>query len=226
MTVTDEVLNQDRNLRDYYSKRAHEYEKIYLKPERQHDLAELKNDLRIRLSGLNVLEVACGTGYWTEEIAKSANAILASDQSIEVLEIAKGKQLPKTGFVQDDAFLLNSSTGNFDAGFSGFWWSHILKAKLNDFLENFHSKLQEGAKVIFIDNLFVEGSSTPISRKDSEGNTYQLRSLEDGTKHEVLKNFPSESELRSMALQFGDTVDLKSYHHFWLLEYNLRRRKQ
>jgi len=40
-----------------------------------------------------------------------------------------------------------------------------------------------------MDNAFVEGSNTPISETDKYGNTFQERSLEDGSKHKVLKNF-------------------------------------
>ena len=38
-----------------------------------------------------------------------------------------------------------------------------------------------------IDNRYVEGSSTPIIRRDRFGNTYQERVLRDGTRHEVLR---------------------------------------
>ena len=41
--------------------------------------------------------------------------------------------------------------------------------------------------MVYVDNRYVAGSSTPISRRDEFGNTYQLRSLKDGTHYEVLK---------------------------------------
>ena len=46
-----------------------------------------------------------------------------------------------------------------------------------------------------LDNQYVLGSSTPISRTDAEGNTYQTRPLKDGSSHEVLKNFPTHAQL-------------------------------
>ena len=48
---------------------------------------------------------------------------------------------------------------------------------------------------MFLDNNYVEGSSTPIARRDSDGNTFQKRTLEDGAEFEVLKNFPTGTEL-------------------------------
>ena len=56
---------------------------------------------------------------------------------------------------------------------------------------------------MLLDNLFVAGSSTPISERDDDGNTYQTRKLRDGTTHRVLKNFPTESELRSIPEGLG-----------------------
>ncbi|MDB6154956.1 MAG: hypothetical protein JWL90_3409 [Chthoniobacteraceae bacterium] len=62
---------------DYYSRRAAEYERIYEKPERQEALAELGVRLRGLLADQRVLELACGTGYWTAIIAHSAQSVMA-----------------------------------------------------------------------------------------------------------------------------------------------------
>ena len=51
------AINQ--NLKSYYAHRAHEYERIYHKPERQQDLANLELLLPQLLAGRNVLEIAC-----------------------------------------------------------------------------------------------------------------------------------------------------------------------
>ena len=37
------------------------------------------------------------------------------------------------------------------------------------------------ARFVFVDNRYVPGSSTPISREDGQGNEYQERTLRDGT---------------------------------------------
>ncbi len=47
----------------YYARRAPHYDTLYTKPERQTDLAQLKQHLQTALSNRNVLEIACGTGY-------------------------------------------------------------------------------------------------------------------------------------------------------------------
>jgi ubiquinone/menaquinone biosynthesis C-methylase UbiE len=50
---------------DYYAARAPEYDSIYAKPERQADLRLIEAWLAEQCAGKQVLEVACGTGYWT-----------------------------------------------------------------------------------------------------------------------------------------------------------------
>jgi demethylmenaquinone methyltransferase/2-methoxy-6-polyprenyl-1,4-benzoquinol methylase len=72
-----------------------------------------------------------------------------------------------------------------------------------------------------MDNRYVEGSSTAISRKDAQGNTYQRRRLDGGSSHEVLKNFPTAPELRARLGRFGTEVTLSEYEYYWLVTYRI-----
>jgi demethylmenaquinone methyltransferase/2-methoxy-6-polyprenyl-1,4-benzoquinol methylase len=103
-----------------------------------------------------------------------------------------------------------------------FWWSHVPKAGLRAFLRGFHGVLSPGARVVFVDNNYVEGSSTPISFTDGQGNTYQRRRLEDGSRHEVLKNFPTESELRAALEGMADEARVVTLRYYWILSYAAR----
>ena len=78
-------------MKEYYARRAAEYEDIYLKADRQEDLNQLKAILSGAFSGMDVLEIACGTGYWTQFLAKTARSILATDINPGVLELAREK---------------------------------------------------------------------------------------------------------------------------------------
>ncbi len=211
----------DSNLVEYYTKRASEYEKIYQKPERQKDLALLRRRLPEELAGEDVLEIACGTGFWTQVIAQSANSILATDINQEVLQIARAKAYPKGNvvFEKRDLFQLAGLTGRFTAGLAAFWWSHLKKSEIAGFLRHFHQVLSPSAKVVFMDNNYVPDSSIPISRTDDKGNTYQLRTLENGTEYEVLKNFPTESELRQAVGGLAKSIHFFNSTHYWLLAY-------
>src|SRR5947208_14631058 len=141
----------DNSLKEYYAARADEYEQIYALPERQKDIARLRAMLQALLSGHDVLEVACGTGYWTLPISVTARSILATDVGEEVLALARQKPYPegKVRFLLTDAFTLAGVDGRFSAGFAGFWWSHVPRSRLRAFLEVFQRKLGPGSLVVF-----------------------------------------------------------------------------
>ena len=72
------------DLKRYYAARAAEYDRVYAKPERQADIARLRDILTDLLKGHRVLEVACGTGYWTEPVGRVAESVLATDINPEM----------------------------------------------------------------------------------------------------------------------------------------------
>ena len=206
---------------DYYRRRAGEYEAIYAKPERQADLARLRERIPQRLAGRRVLEVACGTGYWTVLVARTAASIVATDAGEEPMRIAQSKDYAgrDVHFELADAYALSPALGRFDGALAIFWWSHIPLTRIADFLASLHARLQPGARVVLMDNTYIEGSSTPIAERDAEGNTYQLRRLADGSESRVLKNFPTETELR--AALAPNVVRYEALEYYWLAEYEL-----
>jgi demethylmenaquinone methyltransferase/2-methoxy-6-polyprenyl-1,4-benzoquinol methylase len=207
---------------DYYRRRARDYEAIYAKPERQSDLAQLRAWLKGEARGRNLLEVACGTGYWTSVAAETAHAILATDGNAEPLAIARAKGLGShVVFAQADAYDLPRSDGKFDGGMAHFWWSHIPSARQREFLGHLSARLRPGAGLLMIDNTFVAGSSTPISRTDAAGNTYQIRSLPTGESFEVLKNFPSPREIKAVLGAFASCISLLELKCFWAVSAQL-----
>ena len=129
-----------RDLKEYYALRAEEYEKVYANPSRQESIQWLQTLLRQWFAGKRVLEVSCGTGYWTPTLSAVAESVLATDINESVLEVARRKSYPRgdVDFQLADAFSLDQVAGFFDAGFSGFWWSHISRVQLRAFLVSFH----------------------------------------------------------------------------------------
>ena len=208
------------HLQSYYASRAPEYDQVYLKPERQADLREIECWLSTRFAGDRVLEVACGTGYWTRFIAQTAAHVVAIDASPETLRIAKGRvPVDRVTLVVGDAYDLPSHLGKFGAAFAGFWFSHVPKAGRHPFLSGLNALLMPDAKVVMLDNRYVEGSSTPIAETDSAGNTFQARRLNDGSTHRVLKNFPSEADLHSSLLGVGNGGRFRTWGYYWAFEY-------
>ena len=216
-------MSEKTDLVDYYAKRANEYERIYQKPERQTDLARLRNLFQEIFTGHSVLEVACGTGYWTQVVAETAKSIMATDINDEVLQIARGKNYAgNVSFQKADASDLSFPKNHFTAGLATAWWSHLRKSQIRSFLLQFHRVFSAGAMMVFMDNKFVPGSNTPISRTDEEGNTYQRRKLEDGAEYEVLKNFSGEGGIRRILADSAAEISWTELTYYWFLTYKLR----
>jgi SAM-dependent methyltransferase len=219
-----EVRSAAPQLENYYSKRAREYEQIYEKPERQRELEWLRRRIPEVFRGRTVLEVACGTGYWTQFIAPQAKRVYAGDINESVLEIAREKPIPagKATFIKSDAVALDNVPPGCNAAFAGFWWSHVKKTDLAQFVSRLAARLEPGSVVAILDNTYSEGSSTPVSRTDAEGNTYQMRKLANGESFEVLKNFPTPDELAAAVRGVAREAHLESVTYYWLLVFTLK----
>jgi SAM-dependent methyltransferase len=210
------------NLSDFYRRRAAEYEAIYAKPERQADLRVLEKLIPERMAGRRVLEVACGTGYWTVLVARTAKSLVATDAVEAPMQIAQSKDYGSARFELADAYALLPALGTFDAALAVFWWSHVPRSRIGAFLGSLHARLERGARVLFMDNRYVAGSSTPIHERDADGNSYQVRRLADGSENRVLKNFPSESELRADLAPHAASFSYRELPYYWLAEYELK----
>lgn len=214
------MSREQSDMQLYYAARASEYDRIYLKPERQADLRAIEGWLPPKFEGARVIEIACGTGYWTRFIAPAAAHVLALDTAAETIGIASTR-VPegKVDFLVGDAYALPAHIGRFGAAFAGFWFSHIPKARRREFLRGLAARLEPGATVVLLDNRYVEGSSSPVSARDAEGNTFQTRRLSDGSSHEVLKNFPDETELLELAAGLGEHPVFTTWQYYWAFEY-------
>jgi ubiquinone/menaquinone biosynthesis C-methylase UbiE len=139
-----------------------EYERLCEKPERQADLASLKTWLQEETAGQDVLEIACGTGYWTQVCATRARSVLAVDVAEETLAMARAREYPfgKVRFGQADVYQLEDVPGQFTAGLASFWWSRIPPERQAGFLEAWHRRLGSGARALFMDHRHAEGSGT------------------------------------------------------------------
>ncbi|HEY2560202.1 MAG TPA: class I SAM-dependent methyltransferase [Caldimonas sp.] len=208
-------------MQSYYAARAGEYDSVYQKPERQADLRDIERWLPPVLSGATVLEVACGTGYWTRFIAPVASSVVAVDSAPETLRIAGQRVLASNvAFQVGDAYALRSDGPTFNAAFAGFWFSHVPLERQREFLGGLNAVLQPGAKVVLLDNLFVEGSSSAIADQDGTGNTYQSRKLDDGSTHRVLKNFPTDTQLFALLDSgLGRSAEYIRWRFYWALVY-------
>lgn len=204
----------------YYKNRAKEYEKIYAKPERQTDLLLAEKILQNNFINKDVLEIACGTGYWTKKISATSKSILATDINDAVIEVAKLKDYSpaKVSFQVADIFNL-LYLDKYESLFGGFIWSHIEVQNLDNFISTVNSLVKNNGTIVFIDNKYVEGSNLPVTDKDEAGNTYQARILEIGTTYKVLKNFPTERSIQQLLRGKATDINFINLQYYWVLIY-------
>ncbi len=211
-----------KDLLEYYRLRAAEYDRIYEKPERQEDLRCLERLVSTWVNGRRVLELACGTGWWTRVMSAAATSIVATDANDAVLEIARTREYEGTVEIRrGDAYSPESVAGDFDTIVAAFWFSHLKLAQIPDFLDSLDDRLSPGGRVVLLDNRYVEGSSTPIARRDEHGDTYQHRGLDSGAHYEVLKNFFDERSLRYRLAGPRRELTIRELPHFWAASYEL-----
>ena len=206
----------------YYAERAGEYERIYQRPERQADLVRLKSAIETAFAGRRVLDIACGTGYFSACAASRAESLDGVDANEATLELARAKGLRNASFRAGDAYALGTPERPYTGVLCTFWWSHVPKSRIESFLQGVQRQVAPGAIVLFADNTYVEGTSTPLVRTDAGGNTYQSRRLENGASYEVLKNFPSAAELIAWGARLGAAIELRQLAHYWMLRLRAR----
>lgn len=217
------MKDNQRQLAAYYAQKAAVLEQAYEIPERQEELECLQEELDETLAGHRVLELACGAGYWTQFYAYSAESVLATDVNPEMLELARAKDLPddKVQWQLADAYDFAVEPG-LTACFAGFLWSHIPRQDQEGFLQQLRKKLGKDTLLVLMDNTYVDNVSLPIARTDAEGNTYQLRKLENGERCEVQKNYPTDSALRKRLADSAREIRVKRLEYYWMLTCRLK----
>ncbi len=174
----------------------------------------------------DVLEIACGTGNWTQVLSKRARSVLAVDQSDAQLDIARSKEYAgdNVTFVKADAYSLEGVEGAFGAAFAADWWSHIPRSCVHDFAAALMARLRRGSEIVLIDMLPSPALEAMFSHCDAEGNRIHRRRFEDGAVFEVVKNFPTESEFREVLGPYAESMSYREHDGLrrWVLTMRVR----
>jgi SAM-dependent methyltransferase len=215
------------DLVEYYRERAEEYDEIYewRDPHRQEEQLILGEAIKESLEGRRVLEVACGTGYWTRILSQTAESIMATDLGENVMELAQEKEYacPVT-FRKEDAYNLSFSNGSFDGGFSFSWFSHIPRKRLDSFLKGFHRVLEAGSRVFMADNAYIPGVGGKLIKQAGSEDTYKKRTLKDGREFTIIKNYYSVDDLKTIFNRHVKGFDLDNIflgNCFWYVSYEI-----
>jgi len=207
----------------YYARRAAEYDRVYAMPRWQGDLAALQQMVSAAFAGRSVFEVACGTGYWTQQTARHAALVHATDLNDETLAIARARTYGPgiVTFDRADAYRPAREPRRFDAGLAALWLSHVDLARMDEFLAAFHSHLGRGAPVVMFDELESEERRVAASRMDEARNRYEKRRLASGDQFEIIKNFFGRERLSDLFGDYALDFTYRQLRFFWVLQYRL-----
>jgi ubiquinone/menaquinone biosynthesis C-methylase UbiE len=168
-------------MKEYYDKRAAEYDDWYLgrglfaereRPEWDAEVAQL-TAVVAALPPARTLDVACGTGFLTQHLRGD---VVALDQSERMLE-RTAAQAPKATVVQGDALTLPFPDRSFDRVFTGHFYGHLEGEQRTRFLDEARRVANE---------LVIVDSSRAAAEVDE---TVQERVLNDGSRWEVYKRW-------------------------------------
>ncbi len=160
-----------------------------------------------------VLELACGTGQWTEQLLRHATEVTAVDASPEMLAIAGTRiNSDRIRFLHGDIFSWKPDQ-RYDVVFFGFWLSHVPLERFGAFWALVDDCLKPGGRVFFVDDAYrtadelVEGESSSTIR----------RRLNDGTAHRAVKvpHVPADLERRLTEIGWRVRVASTAGPFYW-----------
>jgi len=211
----------------YYRARASEYDEWFLRQGRYDrgpeanaqwfdEVAAVRAALgRFRPEG-DLLELACGTGLWTEQLLATAHRITAVDAAPEVLELNRRRlQSPKVEYVQADLFSWRPE-GRFDAVFFGFWLSHVPPERFESFWRMVAESLKPGGRVFLVDSKYEPTSTARDHKLGSPDAGAVLRRIKDGREFRIVKIFYQPDELQRRLLELGWNPQIDETPNYFL----------
>jgi cyclopropane fatty-acyl-phospholipid synthase-like methyltransferase len=207
---------------EYYRARAPEYDEWFQRrghydhgPELaalwERELAEVHAVLEaVPLDGVAALELAPGSGWWTERYVDRVASLTAVDASPEMVERARmrlGPRVEKIDWVFADIFTWTPSR-RFDAVIFCFWISHVPRARLDAFLRMVAGALEPGGQVFFVDGQPADTSGRADRSPWERDGEVQHRELLDGRSFAIVKNHWPADELAARFAAAGLAVEI------------------
>jgi demethylmenaquinone methyltransferase/2-methoxy-6-polyprenyl-1,4-benzoquinol methylase len=214
--------------RAYYRARAREYDRWWERTGRFdrgadanarwfEEAATLRRELARFDPRGDVLELACGTGIWTRELAGFASRLVAVDASPEMLEINRERVGdPAVEYVQTDLFEWRPPRHTFDVCFFGFWLSHVPEARFTRFWETVRAALRPNGRVFFVDSARTDRSTAVDHVLPERDDETMLRRLDDGREFRIVKRFYAPERLISRLRELGWSADVRHTGEFFI----------
>lgn len=210
-------------MRAYYRARAAEYDEWWERRGRYDEGPEANarwfreaEEVYAALQALDmrgdVLELAPGTGIWTERLARTASTVTAVDASPEMIEINQARVGGENvSYALADLFVW-APDRQYDGVLFGFWLSHVPEERLDAFFGTASRALKPGGKLFFVDSW--RGTS---GRRRSEANPQVIvRTLNDGREFEIVKNLHEPEALAVRCAEAGLAVAVRHTPTYFL----------
>lgn len=219
---------------DYYRARATEYDQWWYRQGRYDRGAALNAqwfaDAAVVSSALgafrpagHVLELACGTGIWSERLLPFVSHLTALDGSPEMLAINTARlRSHAVHYIEADIFQWQPSE-QFDAVFFSFWLSHVPPEHFAGFWQLVSSCLGPGGRVFFVDSRYEQSSTATDHRLPEAEATMLRRRLNDGREFEIYKVFYDPADLAKRLNELGWLFDIRQTDHYFLYGSGYRR---
>ena len=165
---------------------------------------------RLGISG-DVLELACGTGIWTAELLRHATTLTAVDGAPEMLDLARQRVPATVRFEQVDLFDWTPAS-SWDLVFFSAWLSHVPADRFADFWSSVATALRPGGRVVALDEL----PARAFHEERMHGEV-AVRTLQDGTKHEVVKVYWEPDALQKRLATLGWRATVTPIEHGWFI---------
>jgi SAM-dependent methyltransferase len=153
----------------------------------------------------DVLELACGPGTFTSELARRATSVVALDASPEMLEIAATRIASATNvrFAQTDLFTWIPDR-RYPFVFFGFWLSHVPPERFASFWSTVASALTPDGRVMFID----DGHRTTDELINGPDSSTIERRLRDGRRFRAVKVPLEPASLERSLQELGWNIEV------------------
>ena len=157
-----------------------------------------------------VLELAGGTGWWTQRLAATADDLTVVDASPEVLELNRRRVgRDDVSYVVADLFDWQP-TRRYDVVFFSFWLSHVPRERFSGFWGLVEQCLRPGGRAFFIDNRHDPALGRPDPFVLRWEDDLHHRRVKDGTEFRVVKVMYEPDELRGALLAEGWRADIQA----------------
>jgi SAM-dependent methyltransferase len=197
--------------RAYYDERADDYGDPSKPPDRK-GRSVIKPELfralidELRPAG-DVLELACGTGFFTAEIVRHAQSVTAVDASPRMLAINERRVAnPRVTYLNADIFAWQPDRA-YDLVFFGTWLSHVPPAGFDDFWALVRTCLAPTGRVSFVDE--DDRAAGLDDRYSLNGVPAARRTLSDGRQFEIVKVFWRPEDLEHRLRSSGWDITIK-----------------